>query len=144
MSQTGRPRIDVVRLCGLTSDATRKQTDDRVRAALLAREQEERERRLNELKADIIIAQIAGRADAEALAGRNHAIVMSLDSYDYDRPHSGPDCNDWNRCHPQWLKDVAKSVYEYCTEQGLNPSIEFWHDGVGVNSGFNIVIHWSK
>ena len=100
---------------------------------------EERQRRAEEAKAEAIIAQIPDRAERESEQGRNHAIVMSVKYEDYTRPHGA---TDWRVCQGDWLKGVAKLVFEFCVEANLKPTLEDWHDGVGMNSGHNIVIHW--
>jgi len=61
----------------------------------------ERKRKAEERKAQTVIDQIPDRAEREARAGRNHAVVY-----------------------------------------GLNPVIQDWHDGCGMDGGYNIVIHW--
>jgi hypothetical protein len=96
--------------------------------------------RLDELKALQVIIQIPNRMETEARAGRGHAILMSVGYKDYERPHTKE--MNWNMCRAEWLKGACRLVYQHCQESELKPTIEFWHDGVGVNSGFNIVIHW--
>ena len=95
--------------------------------------------RFQELKADYIIAQIVDRAKREAQAGRNHAILMAVGYDDYDRPRG---VRQGGMCEPHWLTGAARIVYQYCQDTGFKPTLEYWHDGVGVKSGFNIVIHW--
>lgn len=91
-----------------------------------------------ESKAQGIIIQIPERAKAEATVGRHHAIVMEI-GRDYKRPYED---HDYNKCDIEWLRGVAKRVFDYCLDARLQPTLEFWHDGMGMNSGFNIVIHW--
>lgn len=93
---------------------------------------------IEELKAREIIGQIHARTRQEAMSDRNHAIVMSLDHSDYERPLA----SDWRTCEAKWLKLTAHLVYEYCEEQGLEPTIEYWYDDIGTKSGFNILAHW--
>jgi hypothetical protein len=90
-------------------------------------------------KAEYVTSQIPHRAEVEAEAGRSHAIVYSIPFGEWMKlpgtgPHADPD--------PAQLQGVAKKVYGWCVEAGMKPSIEFWHDGQGMASGHNIVIHW--
>ena len=131
--------IDVERLRQLTLEARLRAAEERKR---LRKEQEDKEaqrKRADELKARQVILQIPGRAETEARQGRNHAIVVSIGYDDFDRPH---DYHNWNKCESEWLKGSANTVFQACLGAGLKPTLEFWHDGVGENSGFNIVIHW--
>lgn len=103
-------------------------------AEKIARYQEEQQ-----LKAKHIIEQIPGRCMMEASAGRNHAVVMSLKYYnDYEQPPGSAGCS----CRPEWFKLASGLVWDFCSKSGLNPTLESWHDGVGIESGYNIVVHW--
>lgn len=121
----------------LAEEARRLVEEQRQMETVQAKAEAEYQLQLQELKAGYIIAQIMDRAKREAQAGRNHAIVMSVGSGDYDRP-----TGSWGICKPQWLTGACKIVYEYCRNTGFEPTLDSWHDGVGVNGGFNIVIHW--
>jgi len=115
-----------------------KKTAEEARKRTIEKEQMKQE--AEALKAQQVILQIPDRMTTEARAGRGHAILMSIDYSDYKRPRESR--NSWNVCEPEWLIGACKLVYDYCVEDGLKPTIESWHDGVGINSGFNIVIHW--
>jgi hypothetical protein len=135
-------KVNVENLKRMTAEAIEV---GKAKAKKMAEEIAEKERLrqiADERKAQNVIDQIPGRAEKEASLGRNHAIVMSVDFADYDRPSHTPAGKDWRVCQGDWLKGACKLVWEYCVEAGLNPTLEDWHDGVGVNSGHNIVIHW--
>lgn len=134
MSQEAREELQ--RQTAAAIERGREETRKRAEAEEL---QEKLKQREQELKAEMVIAQIPLRAEQEARAGRNHAIIMSVGFNDYDRPHENM---QWSRCDPSWLKGACKLVYQYCVESQLRPTLDYWHDGVGVESGFNIVIHW--
>ena len=128
-------------------DALRDRTKAAIRAGeitaeIIARRQQEaenRKRAIEELKAEEIFSQVGPRCEQEAAAGRRHAIIMSINAYeDYEQPYGSAA----NVCEPGWLQGVARRVYEGLQEANLNPNIEFWHDGVGIKSGFNIIVHW--
>lgn len=130
--------MNLERLRRLSEMARSDAEEERNRVLAEGKRQEELQRKNDELKADLIIQQISSRAETEASAGRNHAIVMSLNYNDYKQPE-----RVYNECKPEWLTSLsATTVYAYCVEEGFEPTIEFWHDGMGVNSGFNIVVHW--
>lgn len=131
-------RVDINDLRRLTAEAI-EAGQQRHREIAAAEAEEKRRREIQaRLKADQILAQVPHRAETEARAGRNFAIVMSIKHSDYARPR---DNNDYNSCYPAWLTGAARIVFDRCNEAGLWPTIEFWY-GVGVESGFNIVIHW--
>ena len=132
-------KIDVKKLKAMTATAIEKGQEAARKLAAKETEKVRLKKLADERKAQNVIDQIPGRAEREAAEGRNHAIVMAVKFDDYDRPHGA---NNWNQCDPQWLKRAVKLVFEYCVEADLNPTLESWHDGQGVNSGHNIVIHW--
>lgn len=90
-------------------------------------------------KAYAIIAQIPRRCETESAAGRAWADVMGIRYHDYQQP---PDHKKWNECKPEWLVGVARLVWDWCVQAKLKPTLEFWYSGDGMESGFNIVIHW--
>ncbi len=104
---------------------------------------------VTDLKVERILSQVPERCGVEARAGRSHAIVMSLTHrfgrhaekglYDYETPDNFVGTNSFN---PAWLVGVGRIVYDQLKAAGLQVGVEFWHDGVGVESGYNIVVHW--
>lgn len=122
-----------------TAEAIRRGQEEAHKRAETEALLEELKRIDQEHKAQMVIAQIQPRAEYESRHGRNHAIIMSVDYKDYDRP---PKNREYSKCDPSWLKGVCKLVYQYCIGSHLRPTLDYWHDGVGVKSGFNIVIHW--
>lgn len=122
---------------------TRSKEVRRLRAEAEKREQKARDA-ANRAKAEMILSQVEARCLAEAQHGRNHAIIMSVGQTDYERPQGPIRDIQWDRCDPKWLKGAAKLVFEALLAGQLNPTIDYWHDGVGVNSGFNIVAHFEE
>lgn len=131
--------IDIRRLQQLTQAARERHQAELSAEALQQALEEKFRQEQARLKAQMVIAQIQDRAETEANAGRNHAIVMSVGFSDYERPRED---RRWNYCDPALLKGACSLVFQHCKEIGLNPTLEYWHDGVGEKSGFNIVIHW--
>jgi len=131
--------IDTDRLRRLTDEALTRADEERVRREAEEREAKEREQREIEAKALSILEQIPRRAEEDAKATRKFSIVMSFSYGDYNRPR---DEKRNNFCDPLWLNGTAQIVYEHCVLANLHPTLEYWHDGVGVNDGFNIVVHW--
>lgn len=84
------------------------------------------------LKAEGIVAQIPSKCAKEAEQGRKHAIVMGLKHSDY-----------WDAC-VESLNGAAAHVWNACQEANMNPTLEYWHDGGGMKSGFNIVVRWAE
>ncbi len=132
--------VSVSHLRKLTNEAIERNRTVQRQIAELEAANEARKQLAERNKAQEIIGHINERAEVEARAGRNHALIMGLGYRDYNRPlHAAV---GWNICDESWLIGTAKMVFEYCVQEGLNPTLEFWHDGVGEKSGFNIVIHW--
>ena len=91
------------------------------------------------LAAKNILAQIPGRALIEAQSGRNFAIVMNVGYRDIVLSERYPN----NIMKPEWIiGETGKLVYSGCVDLKLNPTLEYWYDGCGMESGYNIVIHW--
>jgi hypothetical protein len=138
--------IDVQHLRAITSEAIRNAEVERV-ARLEAedraqREKSDRAQREAEAKADRILSQVPERCGLEAKAGRSFAIIMSLKSYeDYDIDHDHR-CRRNDSFSFTWLKGAAKLVYERLVADGVPVKFDYWHDGVGVQSGFNLLVTW--
>lgn len=105
---------------------------------LAAIEAKEKQKQLEDsIKADSIIEQIPSRCAKEAESGRDYAIVMSLKWMDdYKQPESN------GNLKPEELFGAGKLVWNACVEAELNPTIEYWWSGDGMESGYNIVVHW--
>ena len=131
-------KIDIAKLTATTKEAI-KIGEEAARAKIEhEKRMEDEKRQVEEHKAESILLQIPARAEQEAKVGRNHATVMSIGYGDY---HG----NTYkNTLDPNILIGAAKIVYDSVAKAGLAPTLEFWHDGVGMNSGYNIVIHWPK
>ncbi len=131
--------IDTDRLRNLTDIALAQANEERRRREAEEREAEERKQLEIRAKARSILVQIPRRAEEDAIAGRKFSIVMSFSYGDYNRPR---DEKRNHFCDPLWLTGATQIVYEHCVLAELHPTLEYWHDGAGVNEGFNIVIHW--
>lgn len=128
--------INVQKLKQLTKAAVLNEQERQ--AALLAKEQAaaDRERKAHQLMAETVISQIEDKCEQEANNQRSHAIIMGLKyRRDYDSGWPSVPTGDT-------LKGPGKIVYDFCEKEGLMPIIEDWHDGVGINSGYNIVVQW--
>lgn len=131
--------IDITKLKQLTADAVERGRREAEEAEKRRLEKEERRRKAVERKAQNVIDQIPDRAEREAKEGRSHAIVMSVKYEDYKRPSF---VSNYSILKPEWLQGACKLVYDYCKDAGLNPTLEYWWSGDGVDAGHNIVIHW--
>jgi hypothetical protein len=102
-------------------------------------------RELEKKFADYLISQIDQRRQLEAQVGRGHAIVMSLVLGEI-KPPGG--IQVYGLAQPEWLVGAARQVWDYCVNgpdgkgPDLKPTLEYWDDGVGKHSGFNIVAHF--
>lgn len=119
-----------------TAIAIGKEREKKRLAAIAAKE--ERQRKADELFAAHVLEQVPDKCEKEAEAGRSHAIVMSLKySRDYDSP-----APNWNDLPYNKLKGPGALVWNALSLANLNPKIEYWHDGMGMDSGFNIIVQW--
>lgn len=130
--------IDVQKLKELTNKAIQKEQERQTDALKKEQAAEERERKKHQLMAENIIAQIEDKCVREALMQRTHVIVMSLkDDRDYDR-------KIWPQTpNKQTIRGPGKIVFDFCEKEGLMPTIEYWHDGMGLESGYNIIVRWN-
>ena len=129
--------VDINKLSRLTREAIQRGKEEAARIEAEKLAAAERKRKAERRKAENVIEQIPDRAEKEAKAGRTHAIVYALkSSEDYTTGYNQWHAREDNLC------GVGKLVWDYCVGAGLKPTIEDWHDGVGINSGYNIVIHW--
>jgi len=115
-------------------------------AELEKQAKEEAQRRIDRQKADVIMQQLVHRCAIEAEAGRNHAILMSLhQGRDYVLPQY-----DYGAPTPGSLVHVARFVYDDIqaanavadADDRLTVKFEYWHDGVGQDCGYNLVVAW--
>lgn len=105
--------------------------DELVRIA----EEQKREQRKAELEAEGVVMQIPSKCEKEARSQRSHAIVMGLK---YGKHHNTTN----NLLKPAELMGAAAIVWQYCVDAELKPTLEYWWSGDGMESGFNIVVHW--
>jgi hypothetical protein len=128
----------------LTNQAIDRAKQEREMKIKADYEAELRQDKEAELKAESIIAQIPGRAETEAKAGRSHAVVMGLRYGEYtvlDGKWGGT--NARAVINPKGVDGkAALIVWTYCQNAGLDPKLEYWHDGAGIDGGYNIVIRW--
>ena len=115
------------------------------RAEIIKKEKEEEEKRLaerqkiqDELEAASIIERIPDLAEKAALKKLFSVEVMKLESKHYNFTSYGASCPLEGH-----LKGSAKLVYLACKKANLNPKIESWHDGMGMDSGYQVTINWS-
>jgi hypothetical protein len=129
--------INIDELKATTQAAIDAAENRRLKKLAEIKAKDEREAKAALLKAEGIIAQIPSRCAKEAEHGRNHALAMSLKHSDYN--HSGP---PHNQLPHDKLNGAAAHVWNACQEAGMNPTLEHWHDGGGMKSGFNVVVRW--
>lgn len=136
------PQIDVAQLRQLTEQAIQRGKEKEAKKLADAQVKSERQAKVDQLLAAKILAEVPDKCEREAFRERSHAIVMSLNQgRDYE-------CIGRNESAIRvilpttLLKGPALIVWNYLQEQKLNPSLEYWHDGVGMKSGYNIVVKW--
>lgn len=126
------PEIDVKKLKKLAKDAIEAGKERERKRLAEIKAKDDRQKEKDRLFAAHVIAQVPGKCEAEAEQGRSHAIVMGLK---HGRDHDSP--------APNWkLKGPGAIVWNFLVTAGLEPAIEHWHDGCGMDGGFNIVVKW--
>jgi len=117
---------------------------EKKREEKLAQDKIKEERRQQEIvaRAEKIIVEIPSICAKHAENGHNKATVMSLqvfEDYDLEKDHNR---EPLGFLHSQSLKGAAALVWKACEEACLNPSLDYWHDGEGRESGYNINVRW--
>jgi hypothetical protein len=133
------PQIDVAQLRQLTEKAIQRGKEKETKRLADVQAKNERQAKADQLLAAKVLAEVPDKCEREAGRERSHAIVMGL-KWGRDYGHSGP--GSTNSLSQSQLKGPALIVWDYLQEQKLNPTLEYWHDGLGMNSGFNIVVKW--
>ena len=134
------PEVDVAKLRQLTEQAIQRGKDKEAKRLAEVKAEAERKAVRDQLFAATVLAEFPDKCEKEAERGRSHAIIMGLKS-DRDYTHASGNKN-WNALGYERLQGPGAIVWNYLVKAGLKPSIEFWHDGCGVESGFNIVVQW--
>lgn len=130
--------IDPAKLRQMTNQAIADAEQRRQQKLAEKKAQQEREHRENLLKAESIIHSIPEQCAKAAENGEFGAIVMKLKHMeDYVI-----DSQNWGKLNPSQLKGVGALVYKACQDAKLNTSLTYWHDGEGMHSGFDLIIHW--
>jgi hypothetical protein len=93
----------------------------------------------DQIKAEGIIAKIPSLCFKAAQDKQTSVCVMPLKRADYHHDTNGNTLN-----YSQLKKGVAAIVWNACVLAGLKPSLEFWHDGCGMDSGFNMCVNWEE
>lgn len=107
-----------------------------------AKEREQKKRELNRLEEEKLLAKsIIKRATEAALKaakrGETSSFVMNINSCHYqDSIYSV------HQLVPSKLKGTALIVWNELNKAGFNCIIESWYDGIGMNSGYKILISW--
>lgn len=86
-------------------------------------------------RADQICSKVPEICKKAAANEKNSAIIFQLRYSDYSNGYS-------SKLEYTQLTGAARIVWNQLVESGLNPTLEYWHDGVGIESGFNMVAHW--
>ena len=132
------PEVDIAQLTQITQKAINRGEEDAANKLAKLQAAEERKQRSHQILAAKILAEVPDKCYKEAERERTHAIIMSLK---YDRDYEGV----YSGTLPQEkLIGPGRIVYDYVVKMGLNPTIEYWWSGDGMESGHNLVAHWPK
>lgn len=134
------PKIDVKELRSTTDKAIENALEEARKETKRQKEKEERLAKENQLTAYNIIEKIPSKCQSLAEEGKSNLVVMKLSTNRDIRFGKSLQIN--NPRDRQSLVGVGAIVWDYLVSQNLNPTIEYWHDGMGSNSGFQIEITW--
>jgi len=132
------PEVDVAKLRRLTEEAIERGKERERKRLADVKAKDERQKQKDQLLAAHVLATFPEKCEREAEQGRSHAIIMGLK---HGRDHDSPAPN-WNELPYHKLKGPGAIVWNYLVKAGLKPTIEYWHDGMGIEGGFNIVVKW--
>lgn len=132
------PEVDLVQLRQLTEKAIQRGKDKEAQRLADVQAEDERKAKRDQLFAASVLAEFPDKCEREAIRGRSHAVIMGL-KHSRDYTYQGSNFNILGYDH---LTGPGAIVWNYLQEAGLKPTLEYWHDGVGINAGFNIVAHW--
>lgn len=131
------PQVDLVQLRQLTEEAIQRGKLKEEKRLADIKAEDERKAKRDQLFAATVLAEFPDKCEKEAGRGRSHAIIMGL-KYNRDYVYDG----NYNSLTYDRLTGPGAIVWNYLQEAGLKPTIEYWHDGMGMDSGFNIVARW--
>ena len=100
--------------------------------------QEKHQGEKNALQAHQVIETIIPKVTLAALEGENEMEVMRFEFYQESAKREKGEYV----LPPEYLNSVERKVYGYCKEMGLNPSLKFWSDVDGSESGFSLIVSW--
>ena len=120
----------------MTQEAIERGEELRKKKLLEIEEANERKKIEDESFAKEVLSQIPEKCEKQAAAGGSCCVVMML--------KHGRDYNSisLSKLEVSQLKGPALIVLNTLRDSQLKPTIEHWHDGIGFDSGFNIVVHW--
>ena len=130
------PVVDIAQLQQITENAIKRGEQEAAEKLAKIQAAEERKQRQYQLFAANVLAEVPDKCYKEAERQRTHAIAMGLK---YDRDYQGVYDNSLK---PEQLIGPGRIVYDYLVKMNLKPTLEYWWSGDGMESGYNLVVHW--
>lgn len=135
---TNLPTAEELR--ALTVEAIAEGTSRARAKAQRSREAAVRKEKTHQLFAEHVLSKVPGKCRKAAVKQQaDNAVVMQL-KYRRDYKES----RNTDRLDPALLQGPGKIVYNHLVAAGLNVTIDYWHSGDGMNSGYNLVVRWSN
>jgi hypothetical protein len=100
------------------------------------------------MKAQEVIERIPYLCRLLANDGKRKTGVMTLEGNQFDcralpQPSQNEKPLEISEVNSEWLFGVARIVWHYCIQTGLNPTLESWtHNGLAPMWGYTIIVHW--
>lgn len=132
------PEVDIAQLTQITRNAIKQGEEKAAKKLAEIKEAAALKVRKSQIFAAKVLAEVPDKCYKEAERERTHAVIMDLK---YNRDYEGV-CS--GKLPAEKLKAAGRIVYDYLVKMGLNPTIEYWWSGDGMESGHQIVAHWPK
>lgn len=128
-------KIDVENLRNITESVHHKNAS-KLAAKLVANTKKNQEIKAKQKAiAENIMSEVAGKCEKAAGKGEYSCKIMELvRGRDYLGFPSSLAIHE--------LQGVGKLVVETCHKNGLSCTVEYWHDGIGIESRFDLRVSW--
>lgn len=119
----------------LAETAAKQMEEKRKQEEFEELERKRMEEEQNMLRAKHVLEKVHKACIFAASSGKRKAKVMRCNVGEYKRDQSPK--------HPDnFLLGAALIVYKHLDEKGMKPDIEYWHDGVGMQGGYDIYVRF--
>lgn len=140
--------FDIKNLKKRTQDAIKKGQEEQKRKQKEQQDKQEAFEKEEQRKAKSILAKLPAKCEQAASEGKNSVTVMKLEYGDYDANIEYFDNKKGLIEKLNLIKSLkAQIVFQECCkifneDSGGEVKIEHWHDGIGMNGGYELNVYW--